>query len=913
MLGRQSAQTWVTIVLAVSFGIGSARAGDWPTCRHDIARTGWTSDHLGMPLQPRWTYSSPGQPRTAWAGQDELNREGIIMVERVKFDDALHVAVVNDRLYFGSSVDHKVHCLRVADGTELWSFCTGGPVRLAPTVYADRVLFGADDGYAYCLDAQAGRLIWKVHPSPNDEWLLSRGEMISRWPVRTGVLVDRDVAYFGAGIFPHENVYLYAVDFHTGKLLWKQDGISETDFDRNDLSPQGHMLLREDMLYVPSGGTLPGAGSWTHQYAEPGNSACSDDQRVHGDLGVLWYGEPGPAEMINRHNSAVTPLAMDGRLFVQGEHKILAYDAYNGLFLWDAPDPHARDQNAGRGSNPGNMAAGDGRIFVVAGNVCGELDAATGQSMATHRLPPGVDEASYEWQYVAYAKGLLVGTAVQSSKVVAQARRRGHTMAPPGRSVMFAIDTRTQRTLWTYSGHRIALATVAFNGDRVFFIDNSLTSEERNAFLRQDKRAFQGLTGDAAQKAEAQIKSIDVRQAIAIDARSGQTLWWHSVDVTDCSGVGSAGGALTLMHHDGALIVCGANGNGHYWAQFMAGEFRRRRLVALDADDGRVLWAKDANYRHRPIIVEQRVIAEPWAFDLRTGQQQMRAHPITGESVPWDIMRDGNHCGAIAGCPHLLVFRSWSTAFYDLDADVGTQHFSGQRPGCWINAIPANGLVMVPDASAGCVCLFSIESTIVMEPRAPRRPWTIASSTGSTTPVQHLALNFGGPGDRRDSRGTLWLAYPRPAAKKFTGLEILLDLKAKRLPRGGYRNVDSEATHVAGTDTPWLFTSWAHGVTSLAVPLLASSDPPARYHVKLYFADMSSVGPGVRVFDVKLQGNTVLSKFDPAAKQGVTVHEFRDVAATDQLRIELVPSEKEPSADQMPILSALEITRSDLR
>lgn len=1313
MLGRQSAQTWVIVVLAVFCGIGNARAGDWPTYRHDIARSGWTADRLSTPLQPRWTYCSPSQPRTAWAGQDGLNREGIVMVERVKFDDALHVAVVNDRLYFGSSVDHKIHCLRVADGKELWSFCTGGPIRLAPTVCENRVLFGSDDGCAYCLDAQTGRLIWKVHPSPNDEWLLSRGEMICRWPVRTGVLVDRGAAYFGAGIFPHENVYLYAVDFHTGKLVWKQDGVSETNFARNDLSPQGHLLLQGDMLYVPSGGSLPafvnrstgevvqkpthawrttaggpvggsealladdqiysfgarhilameqtsaktgfgwfagqhmvvdrdsayvatgtdvlrldrktyaatsrrrhalemeiyavkqaatkpgkgpkkpasvtkavldmlkqklaavgddgvvwktacpnsvallgagetlfvggkgnvtafdaatgkqvwqaevegsaralaaaadclwvststgriycfaaagasgavlpaaaqekpypadehtamyeaaaaeilrrtdvkrgyclvvgseqgrlayelarrselkiygvepdqrkvdrarqalsaaglygarvvvhcapldsipysnyfanlivsdrlllggqlpdagkaarhlkpcggvvclgwptqgdsrprslepvtawlqaaqlgkearvapkgswatltrgalpGAGSWTHQYAEPGNSSCSDDQRVRGDLGVLWYGEPGPAEMINRHNSAVAPLAMGGRLFVQGEHKILAYDAYNGLFLWDSPDPDARNQRAGRGANPGNMAAGDGRIFVVAGNVCRELDAATGQSLATHRLPAGADEASYEWQYVAYAKGLLVGTAVRSSEAAAQSKRRGRAMAP-GHNVVFAIDTRAQRTLWTYSGHNIALTTVAFTGDRVFFIDNSLTSEERDAFLHQDKRAFQGLTGDAAQQAEAKLKSIDVRQAVAIDARSGAARWSHPVDVTDCSGVGSAGGALTLMHHAGVLIVCGANGNGHYWAQFIAGEFKRRRLVALDAGDGRVLWAKDANYRHRPIIVEQRVIAEPWAYDLHTGQQQMRSHPITGESVPWDVMRPGHHCGALAGCPHMLTFRSYSTASYDLDADVGTQHFAGQRPGCWINAIPANGLVIAPDASAGCVCLFSIESTIVMEPRAPRRPWTVASFTGATTPVKHLALNFGGPGDRRDSRGTLWLAYPRAAAKPFTGLEILLDLQPKLLPKGGYRNVDSEDTPVPGADAPWLFTSWAQGVTSLSVPLLAPSDPPARYHVKLYFADMTSVAPGVRVFDVKLQGNTVLSKFDPAAKRAVAVHEFRDVAVTDQLHIELTPSAAEPSADQMPILSALEITRSD--
>ena len=43
---------------------------------------------------------------------------------------------------------------------------------------------------------------------PEDDRLLSRGEMISRWPVRTGVLIDGDTAYFGAGVFPHEMIYL---------------------------------------------------------------------------------------------------------------------------------------------------------------------------------------------------------------------------------------------------------------------------------------------------------------------------------------------------------------------------------------------------------------------------------------------------------------------------------------------------------------------------------------------------------------------------------------------------------------------------------------------------------------------------------------------------------------------------------
>ncbi len=104
------------------------------------------------------------------------------------------------------------------------------------------------------------------------------------------------------------------------------------------------------------------------------------------------------------------------------------------------------------------------------------------------------------------------------------------------------------------------------------------------------------------------------------------------------------------MYHNGVLVLGGANANGHYWPQFVAGEFKRRRLVALSANDGNKLWAKDANYKHRPIIICEQVLAEPWSFNLSTGKQKTRVHPLTGEEVPWSLMRTGHHCGMFTGC-----------------------------------------------------------------------------------------------------------------------------------------------------------------------------------------------------------------------------------------------------------------------
>jgi len=1292
-----------------------ASAADWPMYRGDLAHTGSSTEVLASQPVVHWEYVAPAKPRKGWAGDDGKAFEKKIIMERVTFDDALHVVVADGRAYFGSSVDHQVHCRRADTGETIWTFFTGGPVRLAPTYADGRVYFGSDDGCVYCLDAASGRQVWKLRAAADEEWMLARGEMINRWPIRTSVLVVDGTAYFGAGIFPHEEVYLYAVDARDGRIVWKRDNISHEDAGRNDLSPQGYLLATDDILFVPSGrslpaafdrksgdllhkrihswrstaggvvggtealladgqiyswgahhilpmeqktgdvgfgyfdgrqmavvgeaaytadgfklsrldrlpyaegsrqrqalelqitaetknaresgskgddakarltklleartklgedgivwqvnetgasslivagvtvlvggrdavtaydaesgrkvwtipidgearglavangrlyvsttsgriicfgdastkpseavapvasiataepfppdelsslyaaaaddilkhsgvtrgyclvvggeqgrlayelakrsdlrvyavepdetkvaaarralsavgyyghrvtihqadladlpysnyfanlivsdslvsgGTLPtanpqdvarhlkpvggvvclgrpatapgeplpvadlttwlsetklneqattrtagtwtmltraalpGAGNWSHQYGDPGNTASSAEQRVRGDLGVLWFGDPGPTMMVNRHDGAVGPLAVNGRLVVQGDDTVMAYDAYNGEFLWEFKNPEAVRTGVFNNENPGNLAAGDAGVFMFAGNQCFEIDLNTGALRRIHRLPPAVDDASHQWGYIAYRDGLLFGTATIRAEVEAAKRRRGKATVD-ATDMIFAIDTRSGQHAWQYQGKSISHHTVALGPDRVFFIDSFITPEQRAALLRQDKTPLQNLSAEEAKQEEERLKKIDLRFAVAIDSRSGKQLWALPVDVTDCSDVGIGGGKLTMMYEKGVLLLCGANANGHYWPQFVAGEFSKRRLVALSADGGGVLWHKDANYRNRPIIVGDRIIAEPWSFNLYSGEQQMRLNTVSGRPEPWSIMRTGHHCGMITGCENMLFFRSGFTGFYDLTADVGAQHFAGHRLGCWINAIPANGLVMIPEAGAGCVCLFSIESTVVFEPREPRRPWAIYSSVGNLTPVKHLAVNLGAPGDRRDARGTVWLTYPRPKPYRETGLESKLNMELKFTPDGGYDTVNEDSTKIVGTETPWLFTSWARGLTECKIPLRGPDDEPAEYDVTLYFTDVANDAAGRRKFDVKVQGDVVVQQLDVVAESGgkgrALVRRVENVKVANELQIELITNSPDAARNELPILNAIEV------
>ena len=85
-------------------------------------------------------------------------------------------------------------------------------------------------------------------------------------------------------------------------------------------------------------------------------------------------------------------------------------------------------------------------------------------------------------------------------------------------------------------------------------------------------------------------------------------------------------------------------------------------------------------------------------------------------------------------------------------------------------------------------------------------------------------------------------------------------------------------------------------------------EPQARkFTVKLHFAELDDVKAGDRVFDVRLQGKTVLADLDIVKEAGgarrAVVREFKGVAASQELVLEFSPS----TPRSPPLLSALEL------
>ncbi len=277
---------WVLIALVGWCGL--AEAADWPTYRHDNRRSGITTEQLSTAdLKPLWTFHSASVPLMAFSGpapRDFYNSPTKDLKPRMDFDRVFNVAVVDDRVYFGSSAEDAIYCLDGRSGKVNWVYITDGPVRLAPSCHGGNVYAGSDDGHVYCLDGQKGTLIWKRRIADSDYRVPSDGKFISLWPVRSGIVINRGILYCGAGFLPSETTYLAALDAKSGGLdragTWKHSRSGE-------LSLQGYLLASNDRLYVPAGRSPPyifdrASGKLQGQIKGGGGTYCllDDDARL---------------------------------------------------------------------------------------------------------------------------------------------------------------------------------------------------------------------------------------------------------------------------------------------------------------------------------------------------------------------------------------------------------------------------------------------------------------------------------------------------------------------------------------------------------------------------------------------------------------------------------------------------------
>ena len=373
-------------------------AEDWPTYLHDNFRSASSSEQLTFPLLQNWAYSTERVPLPAWNETPALQDFGHGIYgnkSRVLYDRAFHVVVVRKSLYFGSSHSDKVVCLNINNGQQRWKFFAEGPIRFAPTVSGGKVYFGSDDGYVYCLNADSGSLLWRNRATSSNDFMFVNSRAASVSPVRTSVLIENGMAYWGAGLLSGAKTglsrYLRARNANDGTGGWTVTPSKPH---------QGYLLSLNGKLYVPSGKSYPllynqSNGSVAGSYGGSRDGGCyalitehntfafgphysstgsylneyDSIGRVDGNFMIVkgdytYYCTDTELVKLNRSNkqivwSVTSPcrysLIMAGNtLFAGGDDEVSAFSASNGQNLWTA-ETHGRAHG---------LAVANGYLFV---------------------------------------------------------------------------------------------------------------------------------------------------------------------------------------------------------------------------------------------------------------------------------------------------------------------------------------------------------------------------------------------------------------------------------------------------------------------------------------------------------------------------------------------------------------------
>ncbi len=206
---------------------------DWPTYRANNLRTAATPVAIPDNVQIAWTYTPPAANRPT-------------------------APIAVGEYVFVAGEDGAVRAIDAATGNVRWVAYTGGAVRYPPSVWEGRLYVGSGDGWVYAFEAVSGRPLWRFRAAPEDRRIPVYGNLISTWPVNSGVLVEDGVAYAAAGIVSHDGTHVYALDARTGRLKWhnKDSGRLMGEDVLAGVSVQGHLLLHDGKLYMAGGNVV---------------------------------------------------------------------------------------------------------------------------------------------------------------------------------------------------------------------------------------------------------------------------------------------------------------------------------------------------------------------------------------------------------------------------------------------------------------------------------------------------------------------------------------------------------------------------------------------------------------------------------------------------------------------------------
>jgi hypothetical protein len=444
-------------------------------------------------------------------------------------------------------------------------------------------------------------------------------------------------------------------------------------------------------------GPLKGAGTWTHLWANPSNSACSDDQRISDQYDVLWYGEPGPRVITDRHWRPMAPLINAGKLIVPGDNQIICADAYNGARLWQRDFPASSRIAILR--DAGWVAMDDESLFVVAGDTCHKLNLDTGRVVAEWN-PPATQK---DWGYLAVEGDLLFGS--QQAPGASRLSKDYYDKGIGGNQIsrkdnqptvvstdLFCKDKSTGKLRWNYCNNSvIANPTICVGDAAVYFIESYAPIAVNDGDARVCPTDF--CRGDN-------------EYIVKLNKETGQFIWRKQYDLPFAN-------IIYLSYANNIVLASGCYNQDHrYWYHYRA----------VNANDGSTAWHRDwdsgfaaSDLDHgkqdkHPMIAGDTVYLKYGSFNLQTGLPT--AHGSNGLTFGTTNCADCSSSGT-----HIFARNGGNPTAYNMTSGLSSKLSSAMRPGCYISIIPAGGIVVLPAYSAGCTCGYTLQTSIGWLPR----------------------------------------------------------------------------------------------------------------------------------------------------------------------------------------------------
>ncbi|MDA7920691.1 PQQ-binding-like beta-propeller repeat protein [Verrucomicrobiales bacterium] len=601
-----------------------------------------------------------------------------------------------------------------------------------------RLVVSTDRGVVYCFDGGPESLDKNTaaaetpQTKPGKEALAAADEILAKSNLREGFCVDLGA---GTGELAHalaekSDLHIYAVESDPEKVALARKKLSdaglygsrvtlveadpaETGFPKyfanlvvssQSLSgviskpiieemqriqrPFGGKMVSGSLteMQVEERGALEGSGSWTHQNSSAANTLCSDDSALKGPLSMFWFRDVD-FEIPNRHGQGPAPLVNQGCMVVGGVDGIACLDAYNGRTLWvfelkdNLTDYDGIHHDVGVGATGSNFCLSDEAVFLKNADRCFRIDLLTGEVLGEFKTPAREGEGNRNWGFLAHQNGILFGSIEDQSHQVSP--RYKLTKLRTQSTRFFAMDDKSGEVKWQFDPkHSIRNNAIAIADDKVFLIDRALVDADNVPNPKRNGKHVKKLPAD----------DIPGGILLALNSESGKELWRNDKEIFGTQLAASETHSTLMMNYEAVR---------HNF--FALPSETGGRLAGFDLKTGKPRWDHAATYQTRPIINDYTIYAQGGAWNL-----------ITGEEVPFEFERSYG-CGQISSSKNLMLFRSATLGYKDLSRDAGTENYGGIRPSCWINAIPANGLVLVPDGSSKCVCSYQMRAWFALQ------------------------------------------------------------------------------------------------------------------------------------------------------------------------------------------------------